>query len=67
MPTYVFECDMCGTQEEEVMSFDEFHKTRLIKKCKTGDGGVMKTVIQSTSFSLKGSGWAKDGYSGGKR
>jgi putative FmdB family regulatory protein len=67
MPTYLYECEVCGTQEEKIISMSEFHKTRLLLHCPSGDGGTMKTVIQSTSFSLKGPGWARDGYSKGRK
>lgn len=66
MPTYLFECEACGFQEEVFMTFDEYHSTRPVRK-HMADEAPMKIVIQKTSFALKGNGWAKDGYSGGKR
>lgn len=68
MPTYVFKCGDCGAEEEIVMSISEFEKQKGKRFCHASDlcSGMMTTVIQSTSFSLVGGGWAKDGY-GGKR
>lgn len=72
MPTYVFKCRECGGEDKKVFTFSEFDKIKrdggiLCTGIRGLCQGIMETVIQHTSFSLKGRGWAKDGYSGGKK
>lgn len=57
MPLYEYACSKCNTVEEHRHSYKE---TPVIKcaLCKR----ELKRQISVTSFSLKGSGWAKDGY-----
>jgi putative FmdB family regulatory protein len=64
VPTYVYSCPKCKSTLELVQSINE----RKSPMCFEEDCDVeMENVIQLTSFSLKGPGWAKDGYSGGKK
>ena len=68
MPIYEYECQKCGERIEVMQRISE----DPLKKCPTETckdkkkvcGGELKKLISSTSFSLKGGGWAKDGYSG---
>ena len=62
MPIYVYVCQKCGRKEEVIQPLDGPPAT--CQKC--GDL-VMEREISSTSFILKGSGWAKDGYTGGPK
>jgi putative FmdB family regulatory protein len=61
MPTYVYECEAGHRFEvDQKMSDDPVqtcqHESLCLRPC--------KRIIVGTSFVLKGSGWAKDGYSG---
>ena len=68
MPIYEYECQKCGERIEVMQRISE----DPLKKCSTENckdkkkagSGELKKLISSTSFSLKGGGWAKDGYSG---
>ena len=68
MPIYEYECKKCGERIEVMqrISEDPLKKCSLetCKDKKKVCGGKLKKLISSTSFSLKGGGWAKDGYSG---
>ena len=61
MPIYEYQCDACQKHFEEVQSISE----KPIKKCRFC-GGKVHRLISQTSFSLKGGGWYKDGYSSKK-
>lgn len=65
MPTYVYRCPKCEAEVELVQKITE----QKAPDCPNPEcmEAVMETVIQATSFALKGSGWAKDGYSGGRK
>lgn len=74
MPTYVYECPTCKDRVELVQKFDE--KAPTCEKCEhhpvgcpdgCSNGPDMVKVIVPSTFILKGSGWAKDGYGGGKK
>jgi putative FmdB family regulatory protein len=58
MPIYEYRCSGCKK------TFEKFQKITEdpITKCKNCSGDVKK-LISETSFSLKGGGWYKDGYS----
>ncbi len=60
MPVYVFECE-CGNTLERLVPMHT--KTIECENCGKG----MKKVISMSSFILKGSGWAFDGYSKGAK
>lgn len=61
MPTYVYECPKCHKSTELIQSFKEKKAPLCMEPgC---DGQIeMESIISSTSFILKGSGWARDGY-----
>ncbi len=62
MPIYEYRCDACESTFE-VMARITAAPPDSCEKC--GDGPVHKLISQS-SFLLKGSGWASDGYSSAK-
>ena len=66
MPIYEYKCDKCGEQFEVMQRITEDPLEVCPKdKCpkeKHGKGDLKKMISQ-TSFSLKGGGWYKDGYS----
>lgn len=59
MPIYVYECEDCALTVEEFHSIVSAPSSIPCEEC----GKEMHRVISSTSFSLKGGGWARDGYS----
>lgn len=54
MPLYEYECEACGKRVERLSKVNQ-----PAPSCCMED---MKKLISRTSFSLKGDGWAKDGY-----
>lgn len=61
MPTYVYKCPKCNSEVELIQKITE----KISPMCTNEECNCeMESVIGSTSFVLKGSGWAKDGYSG---
>lgn len=67
MPVYVYECSGCGLQREDFRTLEEMEKfghTIIQKGCPKNKRHFhyFKRIITPTSFILKGSGWAKDGY-----
>lgn len=64
MPLYVYECPNCKKSVELMQKFSE-KAAPLCDDCTdpaTGSHIQMETVMQSTSFVLKGGCWARDGY-----
>ena len=70
MPIYEYKCDKCEEQFEVMQRISDDPLTTCAeaqtlkgekpeKCCK----GKLKKMISQTSFSLKGGGWYKDGYS----
>lgn len=73
MPTYEYECKICGTIVE---AWQEIKDPPLenMEHFAEEDGAVvafcfgpLKKLISKSSFSLKGGGWAKDGYQGKRK
>lgn len=65
MALYDVECLDCGNVEEILVRMEKLDGEGNIKdeKCsKCGSENLKKMISKSTSFQLKGSGWAKDGY-----
>ena len=56
MPLYEYECEQCGRQEEVLQK--HYDPAPVCDPCKS----VMKKQVSRSSFSLQGSGWAKDNY-----
>jgi len=66
MPIYEYQCEKCSEQFEVMQRISEDALTTCPKdKCpkKPHGKGNLKKMISKTSFSLKGGGWAEDGYS----
>jgi putative FmdB family regulatory protein len=61
MPTYVYRCPKCECETELVQTItDPYRPDCPNPECMEA---TMERVIQPAAFALKGSGWAKDGYS----
>lgn len=58
MPIYEYECDACGKTFEVTQKISD----KPLKKCEFCQGSVRR-LISPTSFTLKGGGWYRDGYS----
>lgn len=58
MPIYEYRCEKCHKTFEKFQKISEA-PLATCKDC----GGSVKRLISETSFSLKGGGWYKDGYS----
>ena len=66
MPTYVYECPRCQHRIELEQSITATFRPSCHSGCVVGTNDelpVMERVIQPVGFTLKGTGWAKDGYS----
>ena len=59
MPLFEYKCPKCDHEFEELRRSDD---RDLPAKCEKCDGDA-KRRISVTSFTLKGGGWAADGYS----
>tara|TARA_R110000824_G_scaffold49838_10_gene139680 strand:+ start:13406 stop:13621 length:216 start_codon:yes stop_codon:yes gene_type:complete len=60
MPTYEYECKFCGYNFEIVQRIIDKPK-RKCPECHKKN--ALKKLIGLTTFTLKGDGWFKDGYS----
>lgn len=61
MPIYEYQCSSCNVRSEVTRGIKE---EEVVPRCSTcDDHPKMVRVITTTSFILKGKGWAKDGYS----
>jgi len=63
MPLYEYKCPKCGFRFEKLVQFSKMDEPQPCPKEKC-DVKEAKKMISRTSFSLKGGGWASDGYSG---
>ena len=75
MPIYEYECKKCGERFEVMQRITEEALTTCSPdlrkdsenaeepKVKCDGDGELKKLISQTSFSLKGGGWYKGGYS----
>jgi len=61
---YEFECSNCGEIEEKMMKVKDMTEENYSKQCKEC-GGILRKKISLGKFSLKGSGWYRDEYTGG--
>lgn len=60
VPTYEYQCPECKTTFEADQKISDEPLTECVRKlCR---GKVRRQIPNSTSFSLKGSGWFRDGY-----
>jgi putative FmdB family regulatory protein len=56
MPVYEWKCEECGKEKETLQAVKDVPPS--CENCLT----TMKKQISLTSFQLRGSGWARDGY-----
>ena len=63
MPTYSYHCRVCSNDFEVEQKMTDKAWAEC-PKCRVGCSN--RLVSSGTSFSLKGDGWAKDGYGGTK-
>lgn len=61
MPLYDFECPQCGTSIEETVRLKDLDSTQVA--CPNCQATMNRQISKKMSFTLKGSGWSKDGYS----
>lgn len=57
MPIYEYECKKCRERFEYIQKFSD----DPIEECEKCSGELEKK-LSTSNFSLKGSGWFKDGY-----
>ena len=57
MPIYEYQCPVCKKKQEVLQRMSDA-KAPVCEPCSK----QMTRLISSTSFSLKGDGWYKDGY-----
>lgn len=62
MPIYEYMCTTCGQEFEALQKFTDAPLTT----CTCGESGRVERKLSLSAFQLKGSGWYKDLYSGGK-
>ena len=67
MPLYRYKCQACATEFTRLMSFKQRENKDNQIPCP--DCGCLEhtPMVSKTSFSLKGKGWYKDGYSQSKK
>ena len=63
MPIYEYRCEKCKVEFEKLVSIHARMEPPECPDTKCG-GKDTKKLVSRTSFSLKGGGWASDGYSG---
>jgi len=63
MPLYLYECDDCKHMFEIMASLREVFSGTYGVSCPACGSGLNRRLVSRTSFSLKGNGWYKDGYS----
>lgn len=59
---YEYKCDKCDKEFEVEQKISD----PVLTNCPTC-GGSIKKLISRSSFVLAGTGWYRDGYSGGKK
>lgn len=63
MPIYAYKCRVCGNEFEELQSIAD----EPVSECPCCHVMCSNRLIGPTTFVLKGSRWAKDGYTNNKR
>jgi putative FmdB family regulatory protein len=58
MPLYDLMCEDCKHEYEVLMSMSE----TVLPKCPECGSKEVRRLVSAPSFSLKGGGWARDGY-----
>ena len=64
-PLYEYACPKCKKVVEIQQKISDRHVAPMC--CEEGCSIDMELVVSKSSFALKGSGWAKDGYKGEKK
>ena len=62
MPIYTFRCQNCKFSNNSLMSMSEKEKMKTPTQCPKCGELQLYIIPSRSSFSLKGSGWYKDGY-----
>ena len=63
MPTYLYECPICGEFEYQHSITEELERCPLCtEKGRMTPPKVKRLIAGGTTFVLNGSGWAKDNY-----
>lgn len=57
MPLFEFKCGSCGETKESLRTLATASNDEV---CTCGE--IMQKVVNTSSFVLKGKGWANDGY-----
>lgn len=60
MPVYEYHCDACESRFELQRKFSD----PQVSECPSCGSGPVHKLVSRTSFSLKGEGWYRGGYSG---
>jgi putative FmdB family regulatory protein len=63
MPLYEYGCESCGHRLEIQQKLAD----APLKTCPSCGKDALEKILSATAFVLKGSGWYKDGYSGGDK
>ena len=66
MPILEFQCSQCSFVTEKIVqlnSANEEEFTTIIEPCPECGNNTFNKIMSASSFKLKGSGWAADGYS----
>jgi len=62
MPMYEYKCPKCGHEFDRIVRHADREAPQKCPECE--HGAATRQMSKSTSFVLKGGGWAKDGYGG---
>ena len=65
MPLYAYECLECSHKFEIIATLKEVYSSTHVFEviCPQCENNANRRLISRTTFSLKGDGWYKDGYS----
>jgi putative FmdB family regulatory protein len=58
MPIYKFKCDSCGYEFTVIRKISDDGEV----ECENCESNLTNKMLARSSFTLKGSGWYKDGY-----
>lgn len=64
-PIYEFSCTKCDDVTEKIVQLDSANEEEftIVEPCTKCGNNTFQKIMSNTSFRLKGSGWAGDGYS----
>ena len=60
MPIYEYSCDTCGEKFEKLLRPSQINE--YSPDCPKCNSKEVKKLISKSSFTLKGGGWASEGY-----